>query len=152
MGVKVFVLCDIDFVKLTFFCQKSFFLRTNSSSWKSWNRGDWRWGLSDHHGHVKGPRSKVNKVQGGQSPVTLENSLTDSAVFKRHLFCWGLVFDVDVEGIHPGVAMPVVEEGVPHPLKKLMNCHPKFCLSASRVCQIDLSVAAGIFRERLSQV
>ena len=81
LGSKFVALCDIDYVKWTFFC-KSFFLRTNSSSWslEIEATGAEGWVIT----------MDMSKVQGGQSPVTLENSLTDRAVFKWHLFCWGL--------------------------------------------------------------
>ena len=59
---------------------------------KSWNRGAEDWVIT---------KDKSN-VHVGQSPVTLEKSLTnkDKAVFKCHLFCCGLFVEVRLK--NPG--------------------------------------------------
>ena len=118
-----------------FFCKK-LLLENQFFILKSWNRGNWRWRLSDHHGHVQGPRWTISCYLGKfthrqrslqVSPLLLRPGLWCSC--SRHL----------------GVAVPVVVEGrwagVPHPLKA-MPCHSHFspCLSASRVSQEDPSV------------
>ena len=91
LGSKFVALGDIDYVKWTFLLQKA-------SSWEPiLHLGSLEIEATGAEGWVI--TMDMSKVQGGQSPVTLENSLTDSAVFKCHLFCWGLLFDVVAQDI-----------------------------------------------------